>query len=194
MKSYKELQDIMNTPKPHCTFCNNKGRIPALFFGTNPCNQCNEREELNVWILTQEIAWNEYWTNYGDAENYIDILERNDFDELNKKWEHFIEKCEEIEEYKRSLQRAINEEEKPNATTIAALEENHSELERYSTTDDLFAALDADEATIPSKDNMFNALEANINIGWTAKNIFWLATSVICWLDEWFVRLEKKEK
>ena len=35
--------------------------------------------------------------------------------------------------------------EKPNATTIAAIEENHSELERHSTTDDMFAALDAEE-------------------------------------------------
>ena len=51
-----------------------------------------------------------------------------------------------------------------------------------------------DEEKKPSLDNIFNALEANINIGWTAKNIMWLATATICWFQEWFVRLEKKGK
>ena len=41
-----------------------------------------------------------------------------------------------------------------------------------------------DEAKKPSYDNMLNAVEANVMEGWTAKNIFWLATSTVCFLQE----------
>ena len=91
----------------------------------------------------------------------------------NKTWEFFL----------------YNEDD----ANIDYISEYHSREKIQEVIDMLTKAINEEEPndiTIPETDNMLSALEAcTVKKGWTAKNIFWLFTAVICWFEGWFIRL-----